>query len=217
MQIQLPWRGMPLLRQRSMSQVRRMGARRSNPAKVEQMMTLSMLRHQMPMSVESTSSFHAPPGWSHLPSQASTRHGRLTWQRHSGGGDAGEEFLKREELEDFLEQEAARQGRAWLGQLIGGAWEVRPKQALPALQMVVDDLVASGLVRPIGSVESGKPVTNYLVANRYVSGTPFPVPKKQTQKPVREAPQEEELCDFELERQRNIARNMELLKQLGLA
>ena len=108
-------------------------------------------------------------------------------------------------------------------------------------------------VRPIGSVESGKPVTNYLVANRhalpllaprpqvslcsdgvlaaswlhcavyrhvkaaqlpsrrlgcsrcqpfvrrrYVSGTPFPVPKKQTQKPVREAPQEEELCDFEL-------------------
>ena len=111
-------------------------------------------------------------------------------------------------------------------------------------------------VRPIGSVESGKPVTNYLVANRhalpllaprpqvslcsdgvlaaswlhcavyrhvkaaqlpsgrlgcsrcqpfvrrrYVSGTPFPVPKKQTQKPVREAPQEEELCDFELERQ----------------
>ena len=60
--------------------------------------------------------------------------------------------MKREELEDFLEQEAARQGRAWLGQLIGGAWEVRPKQALPALQMVVDDLVASGLVSlaPLG-------------------------------------------------------------------
>jgi len=29
--------------------------------------------------------------------------------------------------------------------------------------------------------------------------------------------QEEELCDFELQRQRNTARNQELLRQLGLA
>ena len=57
----------------------------------------------------------------------------------------------------------------------------------------------------------------YCICNRYVKGEPFPrvyQSRKSTKEEVEEA---EELCDFEIERQRNIARNKELLRQLGLA
>ena len=54
----------------------------------------------------------------------------------------------------------------------------------------------------------------YLASNRYFKGEPFPQPKRKRE---REPEPEEELSEFELQRQRNIARNQELLKQLGLA
>lgn len=52
-----------------------------------------------------------------------------------------------------------------------------------------------------------------LFDSRYFKGEPFPRPKTQ---PVRVVPEEDELCDLELERLRNIERNKELLRQLGL-
>ena len=55
-------------------------------------------------------------------------------------------------------------------------------------------------------------------ANLYVRGEPFPRGRKANEKDEdEEEEEEEELCDFELQRRRNIERNQELLRQLGLA
>ena len=77
-------------------------------------------------------------------------------------------------------------------------------------------LVAEGLVRSIAADDLGKGSgALFAAANLYVRGEPFP--RKKATKEEEEPEEEEELCDFELERQRNIARNKELLRQLGLA
>ena len=57
--------------------------------------------------------------------------------------------------------------------------------------------------RRFGHMEAGQPIE------------PFPQPKRERAQAA--PPVEEELCDFEIERQKNIARNQELLRQLGLA
>ena len=108
----------------------------------------------------------------------------------------------------------------WLGQVTNGQWEIRSRAVMPALMQVLNDLVDSGLVRTLSASASGKATTQFVVANRYAKGEPFPRrerEKKDGADEGEEAEEEEELCDFELQRKRNIARNQELLRQLGLA
>ena len=62
---------------------------------------------------------------------------------------------------------------------------------------------------------TGRSMVLYLARNRYFKGEPFPHNKRKREPPPPQ--EEEELSEFELQRQRNIARNQELLKQLGLA
>ena len=86
------------------------------------------------------------------------------------------------------------------------------------LLQVLHDLAGAGLVRSVNAEVSGKTSVTFAAANRYIKGTPFP--RKEREKaeaePTEEA-EEEDLCDFEVQRQQNIARNQELLRQLGLA
>ena len=91
---------------------------------------------------------------------------------------------------------------------------------MPALSYVLNGLVASGAVSAMPPQRSGRAQTLYLVANRYYAGEAF---VRQGVKRARDAEAEEEeepeqqLADIEIERQRNIARNQEILRQLGLA
>ena len=70
-------------------------------------------------------------------------------------------------------------------------------------------------MRVIETELTGKPAVFYVAANSYSKGEPFTQPKRERAQAA--PPVEEELCDFEIERQKNIARNQELLRQLGLA
>lgn len=123
----------------------------------------------------------------------------------------------REALESLLEREARAAGRSWLGQLVEGQWEIRKRAVDQAVESVLSDLVAVGLVRACSGEAAGKgSSTLYCVANHYVRGEAFPISRNRAAKEDKEEEPEEELCDFELERKRNIERNKELLKQLGL-
>ena len=86
-----------------------------------------------------------------------------------------------------------------------------------ALEWLISELVVGGLCRTISGEDCGKG-SNVLVAvaNQYVRGEPFPILRKKAVQ-EEDGQSEEELCDFELQRQRNIERNKELLRQLGLA
>lgn len=101
--------------------------------------------------------------------------------------------------------------------------------------------MANGLVCAIPPQRSGKTQLTYMISNRYFKGEPFPRKEKTKEKKEEEkevcakwllhvlkvgalaaAAQSrplrlKELCDLEIERQRNIARNQELLRMLGLA
>jgi hypothetical protein len=122
----------------------------------------------------------------------------------------------RAELEALLEADAAAEGRAWLGQLTNRGWEIRARAVNSALAQLLSGLVVLGLVRVLTPERSGKAGTNYVVANRYVTGAPFPR-AKLSRPPPPEVEEEEELCDLEKERLANMKRNQELLRQLGLA
>ena len=127
-------------------------------------------------------------------------------------------FDRRVQVEDALENEAAAAGSAWLGQIVGGVWEIRQRAVLPALNRVLTGLVATGAVYAVPPQKSGRAHMIYLAANQYFAGEEFPRPSSQ--KRPREEPEvepEEELADIELERLRNIQRNQEILRQLGLA
>jgi hypothetical protein len=81
---------------------------------------------------------------------------------------------------------------------------------------VLKGLVAAGLVCALPPQQSGKNQIMYVISNQYLRGEAFPR-REKLGAAEKEDKEEEELCDLELERQRNIARNLELLKQLGLA
>ena len=51
--------------------------------------------------------------------------------------------------EEALEAEASAAGGAWLGQFVGGMWEIRGRALLPALTHVLRGLVATGEVRAL--------------------------------------------------------------------
>ena len=161
-------------------------------------------------------------------------------RRDAEGGEL-HSFERRLELEEELEkgldsgadsfsQTEKKKGRGktsggdapWLGQLVGGAWEIRPRHAMRALSHVLAELVRKGFVSELSSEKMGRGSTYYLLKNKYRCGTQFAPVRRRPQGAAREEEEEEEEeadeeCDLELERAQNIARNQEILRQLGLA
>ena len=127
----------------------------------------------------------------------------------------------------------------WLGQLVGATWEISPKAAPLALTQVLGELVDLGVATRIAPQHSGKAAPLYAAANLYFKGAPFKVPETKAKaamteeeraaydakkKAAREQKQKEEfeaeydeMAELEKQRLRNIERNKELLRQLGLA
>jgi len=127
----------------------------------------------------------------------------------------------------------------WLGQLVGATWEISHKAAPLALTQVLGELVDLGVATCIPPEHSGKPAPLYAAANLYFKGEPFKVPENKAKaamseeertaydakkKAAREQKQQaqfeeeyDEMADLEKQRLRNIERNKELLRQLGLA
>ena len=142
------------------------------------------------------------------------------WVQRDTDGELLRKVERRAELEEMLENEALLAGGAWLGQLVGGMWEIRSKAVLPALAHVLQGLVATGAVCALPPQHSGKAHILYIAANLYCAGEAFPRSKRarEVEADEQEAePEPEEMADIEIERARNIARNNEILRQLGLA
>ena len=99
--------------------------------------------------------------------------------------------------------------------MAGGTWQLRHKAVAPALQRVVDGLIASGHLKSVLPSRSGKNFPVYLAANQYFKGEPFP--RKQKEEAEEEPEEEDELAELEKQRLRNIERNQEMLRALGLA
>ena len=83
-------------------------------------------------------------------------------------------------------------------------------------------LVARGLAKQVAAAHCGKGQPHWVASNRYVRGEPFPRPSRPDGGGGRGAREEEDepeeqLADIELERLRNIERNKEILRSLGLA
>ena len=183
--------------------------------RVEAMVSVASIRGQLPITSDDALLFHAPLGWADEPTGEEGAKPRPCWVRRGANGEVENKLRTRAEVEDLLEAEAAEAGRAWLGQLVGGRWEIRPRCVAAALTHVANSLVDSGHISVLPPAHSGRVMVLYLARNLYSQGEPFPQNKRK-----REAPppfEEEELSEFEHQRLRNIARNQELLRQLGLA
>lgn len=206
---------------------------RAKGPRMELAITLNTIRAQLPLSDRDPSRFAAPPGWvEHVTKGSEGRRIGSKWirlpapagappaQRRRGGPARPKSVSTRAELEELLEEEARAEGGAWLGQLVDGLWEVRRRHVDEALEWVVGELVGGGLARTISGEACGKG-QGLLVcaANRYVRGEAFPITRKKAEKEEDAVAQddEEELCDFEQQRLRNIERNKEILRSLGLA
>jgi hypothetical protein len=189
---------------------------------IEQFSSLNMLRNLLPACQGEASHFHTPPGWREEIAPGGLR-ARVRWVQRDSSGELIRCFDRRVDLEEALEKEASDEGGAWLGQLVGGLWQIRPRAVMPALLHVLQGLVATGAVCALPPQLTGKPHTIYLAANSYFAGEAFPRPPALGgQKRAREEEEDEEeveepLADIELERLRNIQRNQEILRQLGLA
>ena len=181
---------------------------------VESLVSLQTIRGQLPDVSDQALLFHAPPGWADEPTGEEGGKPRPRWVQRDAAGEVLRTVRTRAEVEDILEAEAATSGQPWLGQLVGGRWEIRPRLQVAALTHVVGGLVDSGHISVLPPARTGRSMVLYLASNRYFKGEPFP---QQKRKREREPEPEEELSELELQRQRNIARNQELLKQLGLA
>lgn len=142
---------------------------------------------------------------------------RPEWVQRDAKGACVRRLDTRAQVEDVLEEEAAEaeDGKPWLGQLVGGWWEIRPRAVMPALTHVVNGLVDAGHIAVLPPERTGRSTVLYVARSRYFKGTPFPQSRRKRER-LEPAPQEE-LSEFEQQRLRNIARNQELLKQLGLA
>jgi hypothetical protein len=192
---------------------------RSKGARLETTSTVNGIRSQLPITEKVASAFAPPPGWhSHRSANARTRLD-ARWVREATASDGQPTAVTgRAELEELLEEEGRQVGRPWLGQLVDGEWEIRPHAVSDALEWVVGQLVGEGLVRAISAEECGKGAGVLLTpANLYVRGEPFPRRGKDKDEEEEVEEEEEDLSAFELERKRNIARNQDILRQLGLA
>ena len=136
---------------------------------------------------------------------------------------AANEIERRVDLEALLEREAEQANVPYLGNFsrATGEWQISAKALPAALTHVMDSLVAAGLARKVPSAECGRTQPHWVVANTYVRGEPFPKPSRPESSGAKKAEEEEEepdeLADIELERLRNIERNKEILRSLGLA
>lgn len=115
---------------------------------------------------------------------------------------------------------------------MGGLWQIRPRAATRAISHVLGRLEALGLVALVQPSQSGKEKELVAINNHYATGEPFAVQRRLAEKVSRrsraarsrqdtEGVGEEDgmegLAEIEKERLRNMARNQELLRQLGLA
>ena len=200
-------------------------------------MSLNFLREQLSgtITTKDANNFATPPGWE----EEDVEGGKLLaggkkrkrWVQYDASGSISREFALREALEEALEGEAAAGadgdgegsqsggdgdgGGVWLGQLCAGQWELRPRAVAPAVQHLLAGLIADGAVASVAPELSGRAHVTYCVRNKYFKGEPFK--RRGRAAAAADEEEEEELCDFEVERQKNIARNHELLRQLGLA
>ena len=98
----------------------------SGTPQIEQWTSLNMLRNLLPERNHDVASFHTPPGWVEEPDLADRRV-KMTWAQRDACGALVRRFDKRSEVEEICEFEAAARGEAWLGQIVGGRWEIRAK------------------------------------------------------------------------------------------
>ena len=205
---------------------------KSRGPRLETALTLHALRSQMPVCEYEVSEYGAPHGWyEHKGNLSPRRRIAPRWIRKKGAAAASassssnrtDAVTGRAELEDLLEEEAKATGdpssAPWLGTVTAnGTWEIRGRQANDALEWIVGELVGEGLVKCIPAEDCGKGSGLLLcAANLYVRGEPFPRGGGKAKDDDDGSESEEELCDFELQRKKNIERNQELLRQLGLA
>ena len=191
---------------------------RAEGPRVEAAMTLNAIKAALPLSSKSPAEYAPPEGWTeHVAKVPAKWRVQAKWIRAESTEGGPTVVDGREDLEMLLEkEERTGRGRPWLGQLVESQWEIRKHSVDDAIESVLSDLIGAGLVRMVSGEAAGKGTAPlFCVTNRYIKGTPFPVVRNYKKKAVEE--EEEDLCDFELERKRNIERNKELLRQLGLA
>ena len=188
--------------------------------RVEQIFSLNMLRNLMPPCQHDVTSFHTPPGWAEE-IEPGARTGRVRWVQRDTTGSLLRSFERRVELEDELEAEYSFRGSAWLGQYIGGVWEIRPRALAKALQHVLEGLVSAGAVSTLPPERTGKAYDVYCAANVYCAGEAFPRTENKREADLADAKNDSDddsqLAEIERERLRNIEANQEILRQLGLA
>lgn len=122
-------------------------------------------------------------------------------------------------------------GSPWLGQIVGGEWQVRSRAANRAVRHILGRLQDRGLLSIVPPSLSGKAHELVAINNHYATGEPFAVQRREEEKAERRSRKSREraahepaegeegdgLAEIEKERLRNMARNQELLRQLGLA
>ena len=198
------------------------------------MLALHHLRDRLPISDFDVGSFHCPPGWLEERIENSRRP-KKRWVQRDEAGELIREFDRRTDLEAELEADAhaaieAAAGREeedgapapWLGQLTSLGWQISPKALPAALEYLLDGLVRRGLAKRVEPEVCKRQHAHYVVCNQYERGEPFPravatSSKRGGSKAAEEEEEPEVLADIEIERLRNIERNKEILRQLGLA
>ena len=184
------------------------------PPRVESLLSAATVRQLLPISCDDAAAFSAPPGWREIV-DASSRRPKRSWVPCDAQGGKMLSFDRRQSLEEHLEREAAKAGTVWLGTVAGGAWQLRQKAVVPALQHVISGLIRSGHVRAVLPERSGKNFPLYTAANEYFKGEAFP--RKRAEAEELEPEPEDELAELEMQRLANIKRNHEMLVALGLA
>ena len=208
------------------------------PPQMESLASLSHLKERLPISSLDPSAFSCPVGWVEERDDSGRRR-KKKWVQYEAPPSDGRvlrEFERRQELEATLEAEAESAAEAdaaagvelvsppYLGNLVNGLegpeWQISSHAAGRALRYILGRLVDRGLIATVTADEArGTRSTQpqWAVRNRYYRAEPWPRLKRERPgKEVEEEP-EEELADIEIERKRNIARNQEILRQLGLA
>ena len=190
---------------------------RAEGPRVEAAMSLNQIKAALPLADKEVSEFKPVAGWAqHSGEGGPRRKVAPKWIRLTPAHGRTAAVEDREALESLLERESREAGHPWLGQMsTDGQWEIRRRAVDEAIDAILGDLVAAGLVCAFPGDAAGKGAgTLYCAANRYVRGEPFPIDRRRQEEKEKEP--EEELCDFELERKRNIERNKALLRELGL-
>jgi len=120
------------------------------------------------------------------------------------------------QVEEELEKDHERlsTNQPYLGHVSGGRWEIRRPHLGPAVDEALSLLVDKGLLE----VVSGKAGVSYVAGNKYMLGRPFTKggAKARAAKEGEEEEHQQELSEYERDRQANMARNAAFLASLGL-